>query len=257
MMKDTFNAFIYNRGALMFFHHIMEVVQQDKTLPIENLDFLNGDLDSSMVGKHGKLLPNSFRAIICGPSGCGKTNAILTLLFHPNGAKFENIYVYSKSLYQPKYQVVQEILGKVKGLGYYPFRENEEIISPHEAKSNSIFIFDDVACDGQQKIREYYSFCRHRNIDAAYLCQTYSKIPKQLIRDNCNMIVLFKQDEMNLKHVFDEHVSPDMTFEEFKEMCAECWRQHRYGTVVIMKDFDINAGRYRQGFDKYISIQRD
>lgn len=33
-------------------------------------------------------------------------------------------------------------------------------------------------------------------IDAAYQSRTYSKIPKQLIRDNCNFTVLFKQDEI-------------------------------------------------------------
>lgn len=228
----------------------MQVIQQEQTLPIENLDFVENGRD---YGKHGKLLPNSFRAIICGPSGCGKTNVVLSLLFHPNGAKFENVYVYSKSLYQPKYQLLQEVLNKVKGVGYFPFKDNEEIINPAEAKINSMFIFDDVACDKQEKIREYYSMCRHKNIDAAYLCQTYSKIPKQLIRDNCNLIILFKQDEVNLKHVYDEHVSPDMTFEQFKVICSKCWSE-KYETIIIVKDFDLNNGRYRKGFDKYIKV---
>lgn len=229
---------------------MMKVIQQEQSLPIENLDFSSVNTSRS---KHGKLLPNSFRAIICGPSGCGKTNVMLSLLFSPNGANFKNVYVYSKSLYQPKYQLLQDVLGQVKGVGYFPFKDNEEIISPHKAKANSIFIFDDVACDGQQKIREYYSMCRHKDIDAAYLCQTYSKIPKQLIRDNCNLILLFKQDEINLKHVFDEHVSPDMSFDEFKKMCSKCWID-KYGTLVIAKDFPLNNGRYRMGFDKYIKM---
>lgn len=227
----------------------MKVIQQKQTLSIENLDF-DVKADGS---KHGKLLPNSVRAIICGPSGCGKTNAMLSLLFNPNGFKFKNVYVYSKSLYQPKYRLLQEVLRSVNGVGYFPFKDNDEIVDLVQAKSNSLFIFDDVACDGQQKIREYYSKGRHRDIDAAYLCQTYSKIPKQLIRDNCNMIVLFKQDEINLKHVFDEHVSPDMNFEEFKKLCSQCWRDN-YGTLVIVKDFEHNNGRYRKGFDKYIKM---
>lgn len=227
----------------------MKVVQQEQTLPIENLDFQT----RQVLSKHGKLLPNSFRAIICGPSGCGKTNVMLSLLFNPNGAKFKNVYVYSKSLYQPKYQLLQNVLEQVRGVGYFPFKDNEEIISPNDAKQNSIFIFDDVACDGQQKIREYYAMCRHKDIDASYLCQTYSKIPKQLIRDNCNVIVLFKQDEINLKHVFDEHVSPDMIFDEFKHICSQCWSEN-YGTLVIVKDFPLNNGRYRMGFDKYIMM---
>lgn len=228
----------------------MNVVQQEQTLPIDNFDF---EPAKNVHGKHGKLLPDSFRAIICGPSGCGKTNVMLALLFDLNGAKFKNVYVYSKSLYQPKYQLLQEVLSNVKGVGYFPYKDNDDIISPHEAKTNSIFIFDDVACDKQNKIKEYYSMGRHKNIDVIYLCQTYSRTPKQLVRDNCNIIMLFKMDEINLKHVFDEHVSPDMSFDDFKKICSQCWTD-RYGTFVIVKDFALNCGRYRKGFDKYIKM---
>lgn len=228
----------------------MQCTQQQKSLPIINFDIFG---QPNNHNKHGDLLPNSFRAIFCGPSGCGKTNALLSLIFNPNGARFENIYVYSKSLYQPKYELLKTVLSKVKGIGYFPYKDNDDVIDPAEARNNSIFIFDDVACDKQNKIREYYSMCRHKNIDAAYLCQTYSKIPKQLIRDNSNVIVLFKQDEINLKHVFEEHVSPDMTFDRFKEMCSECWKEN-YDCLVIVKDFNLNKGRYRKGFDMYIKI---
>lgn len=229
----------------------MQVVQQHTKLPIENLDFIT--TSKCNVGKHGKLLPNSFRAIFCGPSGCGKTNAMLTLLFDPNGARFENVYVYSKSLYQPKYQLLQEVLKKSKGVGYFPYKDNDEIIDASNARENSIFIFDDVACDKQNKIREYFAMCRHKCIDAVYICQTYSKIPKQLIRDNSNIIVLFKQDDMNLRHVYDEHVSPDVSYDVFKQMCSECWNDN-FNTLVIVKDFDLKNGRYRKGFDKFIKV---
>ena len=148
---------------------------------------------------------------------------------------------------------MEDVLRKVKGIGYFPFKDNEQIIDPNKAKTNSVFIFDDVACDKQDKIREYFSMCRHRNIDSAYICQTYSKVPKQLIRDNCNMIVIFRQDERNLKHIFEEHVSPDFTYDEFKRICSKCWNENRYGNMVVVKDFDLNNGRYRQGFDKYIT----
>ena len=231
----------------------MKVEMQTTQLPIENLDFIDGGGGGDKM-KHSKLLPNCFRAIFCGPSGCGKTNALLTLLFNPNGLRFENVYAYSKSLYQPKYRLLEEVLKNASGIKYFPFTNNETIMDPQEAKENSIFIFDDVACDKQDKIRAYFSMGRHKAIDVAYLCQTYSKVPKQLIRDNSNTIVLFKQDDVNLKHVFDEHVSPDMTYEEFKHMCSECWNSEKFGTLVIVKDFALNEGRYRCGFDKYIKV---
>lgn len=62
------------------------------------------------------------------------------------------------------------------------------------------------------------NFPIYKSIDAAYICQTYSIISKQLIRDNLNVIVLFKQDDINLRHVFDENVSPEMSYENFKKL---------------------------------------
>lgn len=225
----------------------MWIQQQEPALPIENLDFTE---ECKVPNKHGKLLPNSIRAIFCGPSGCGKTNAVLSLLFNPNGVRFENVYVYSKSLYQPKYNLLKEVLENTKSVKY---RDNDDIVDPSEARENSIFIFDDIACEKQNKIKEFFSMGRHKSVDVIYLCQTYSKIPKQLIRDNCNIIVLFKQDDVNLRHAFDEHVSPDFDYEKFKQMCSQCWCD-KYGNITIVKDFELKHGRYRKGFDKYISM---
>ena len=65
---------------------------------------------------------------------------------------------------------------------------------------------------------------RHKNIDVFYLMQMYSKIPKQLIRDNCNFIILFEMDTMNLKHAYDDYVNYDMPFHVFKNLCRKSWR---------------------------------
>lgn len=228
----------------------MRLLKQQVSLPVENLDVFS---QCPVTEKHGPLFPSALRTIICGSSGAGKTNLLLSLLFDPNGLWFENVYIYSKSLYQPKYKLLEDALKKVKGIGYFPYTDSEGIIDPSDAKTNSIFIFDDVACDKQDKIRAYFSMGRHKLVDCFYLCQTYTRIPKHLIRDNCNCIILFKQDKTNLRHVFDDHVTPDMTFEQFENMCGECWND-KYGVMVIVKDFDLHNGRYRKGFDQYISI---
>ena len=47
---------------------------------------------------------------------------------------------------------------------------------------------------------------RHKYVDCFYLCQTYSKIPKHIIRGNANMIVIFKQGEISLCHINNDHV---------------------------------------------------
>ena len=113
---------------------------------------------------------------------------------------------------------------------------------------------DDVIGEQQNVIREFFSRGRHNKIDIFYLAQSYSKVPKQLIRDNANLIVLFKQDETNLKHVYNEHCSGDMTYMQFKHFCFTCWSRDRFAFVVICKDSDRDNGRYRFGFDMYVII---
>ena len=93
---------------------------------------------------------------------------------------------------------------------------------------------------------------RHKDVHCFYLCQSYTRIPKQLIRDNANMLVVFKQDNNNLKHIFNNHVNPDMTFSEFQEICQMCWNK-KFGFLVIDKECDLGNGRYRNGFDKFIN----
>lgn len=206
-----------------------------------------------MRRRHNTLLPNSIRALIVGPSNCGKTNVMISLIESPNGLKFENIYLYSKSLFQPKYEYLKKLVSPIKGMGYFTFSSNESVIPPDEAKNNSIIIFDDVACENQNNIRAYFCMGRHKNVDSFYLCQTYTRIPKHLIRDNANMIIMFKQDEMNMKHIYSDHVGTDMSFKQFCEICRECWKD-KYGFLTISKDDDLNAGRYRQSFNIFIEI---
>ena len=229
----------------------MRLEQQSRRLLVKNVDPPSGTVVNRQH-RHSDLLPDSIRCIICGPSNCGKTNVMVCLLLEPNGLRFQNVYLYSKTPFQPKYKTLGQILGSVEGMGYFVFSDNVEVMKPSEAARDSIFIFDDVACDKQNTMREYFSMGRHSLVDSFYLCQTYSRIPKQLIRDNSNLIVLFRQDEMNLKHAYDDHVNMDMTFDEFKKMCGLCWRNDKYGFLVIDKDSEIDNGRYRRGFDTYI-----
>lgn len=228
----------------------MKLVQQRKRIRMTNLDPPTGG--DPVKRRHGSLLPDSIRGLVCGPSNCGKTNAVLCLLLDPNGLRFRNVYLYSKTPFQPKYRALGEILAKIRGMGYFVYSDKAEIMRPSEAKPDSVFIFDDVACESQSVIRDYFSMGRHSSVDSFYLCQTYSRVPKQLVRDNANFIVLFRQDQTNLKHAYDDHVNTDMTFDEFKKMCALCWRNDKHAFLVVDKDSGMNEGRYRSGFDTYI-----
>lgn len=227
----------------------MKLIKQEVTLRVGNI---NIEKATNSI-KHSPLLPNTIRCIICGPSNCGKTNVMISLVIHENGLKFKNLYLYSKTSFQPKYNFLREVISRVPGVKLLMFSDNNNVISPAEAYENSIFIFDDVACENQINIRNYFSMGRHKKIDCFYLSQTYSKIPKQLIRDNANLLVVFKQDDVNLKHIYDEHVNSDLKWSQFKELCSKIWN-NPFSFLVINKDCELNKGRYRKEFDEFVSF---
>lgn len=225
-------------------------------MPIVNLDKLVdvGGEKKKMKKRHGSLLPNTVRCIICGPTNCGKTNLLLNLFFSPKGLYFENVYVFSKSLYQNKYKFLECVLSNISEIGYFKFSDNDEVPHPSEVKPDSIMVFDDVACGKQNNIKNYFSMGRHNNVDTFYICQTYSFIPKQLVRDNANLLIIFKQDFKNLNHIYNDHVNTDMKFEQFKEICVNVWKRGKNNFLVIDKDSDMDKGRYRCGFDTFIKL---
>lgn len=231
----------------------MKLVPQSVKLNVLNFDHITED-ETGTVSRHGTLLPGTVRCIICGPSNCGKTNLLFNLLFSENGLRFDNVYVFSKSLNQPKYKFLERVMKGVPEVGYFTYDENEAVVHPYEAKPHSVMVFDDVACERQDNIRNYFAMGRHNNLDAFYLAQTYSRIPKQLVRDNANFLVLFKQDDLNLRHVYNDHVNTDMPFDVFKKVCAKGWSSKRHGFIVVDKDRDLNGGRYRVGFDTFVRV---
>ena len=233
----------------------MDFKKQTIKLPVINFDTFT-EPHREKYKRHGELLPNNIRACITGPSNCGKTNTLLALLTHPHGLKFENIYLYSKSLNQPKYKFLSQLIEPIEGIEYLSFHEHDTVISPDEAHPNSIMIFDDIACEKQDNVKAFYCMGRHKNVDCFYLCQSYAQVPKHLVRDNVNFLIVFRQDDINLKHIYNDHVTTDMTYQSFKNLCSSCWND-KHSFLVIDKEREINNGRYRKGFDCFfINISR-
>lgn len=240
----------FPKSDLRFARANMRFARQATIIKVINFDDKTRVMSEKEIRKHGNMLPTTIRGIICGPSNCGKTNVLISLIESPHGVHFENVYVYSKSLQQPKYRYLEKLLLSIDEIRYFTFSNNSDVVPPSEALPNSIFIFDDVACDKQDAIREYFAMGRHSSVDCFYLCQTYAKIPKHLIRDNANLLILFKQDGTNLKHVYNDHVNTDMSYDDFRAFCQKCW-QHEYGFAVIDKDSLQTNGRYRKGFNDF------
>src|SRR5258708_10541745 len=92
----------------------------------------------------------------------------------------------------------------------------EAIKDPKELdpKCNHIMVFDDVMLKDQSIIKEYFTSARHNSVNLFYLAQSFYKIDKDCIRDNMNMLILFRHGKKTLRCIFDDIVSGDM--EEFE-----------------------------------------
>ena len=217
-------------------------VQQKSKFPIKSI---KNNEEKSVI--HGELFPNVIRALVVGPSGCGKTVLLYNLIVEKQGLKFTNLYIFSKSLEQDKYQRLKQIFENLDEVKLHLYKDCE--LTPQDVEVGSLCLFDDI---NDSNIAPFFSMGRHRKLNCFYLCQTYTKIPKQWIRDNANFIIIFQQDDLNLKHVYNNHVGNDFTFQEFKNLCNQCW-QEKYGFLVIDKERAKNKGRYRCKLDKFYS----
>lgn len=208
--------------------------------------------EEKKLHKHGPLLPACVRAIFVGSSACGKTQTLLSLLTNPNGLKFQTIYLYSSSLGQKKYKFLETVLDKLDVINFYKFSNCDELIDPSEAEKHSIFIFDDlIFSKNQSAIQKFFCAGRHFSVDVIYLAQSYAYLKKHLLRDNTNLLIVFPQDKLNLKHIYDDHVLHDMTFNEFQNLCNEIWEE-KYNFLVIDKESPLNNGRYRKTFNNFL-----
>ena len=65
---------------------------------------MNFFYSDSKSKSHHDALPENFRMLIVGQSGSGKTTLLMQLLLTPNLLKYDNLYVFARSLHQPEYQ---------------------------------------------------------------------------------------------------------------------------------------------------------
>jgi len=103
------------------------------------------------------------------------------------------------------------------------YESADDVPDPKEIslEHKNLMMFDDLLLQKQNKCEAYYVRGRHSNCDCLYLSQNYFKLPLQTIRENANFFCLFLQDQKNIDHIFKDHVSQDMTKEQFKKLCVE------------------------------------
>ncbi|XP_065679226.1 uncharacterized protein LOC136093916 [Hydra vulgaris] len=238
---------------------------------------------------NNELLPRSIRGLIVGKSGCGKTNLLLNLLIRPDWLDYNNLQVFGKSLFQPEYKILKssfekkvpkedilkifKLQDKIDKMDISPdlvievhsknlknkidmecqfYETADDVPEPEDLDltKNNLMIFDDLQLTKQNKCEKYYIRGRHSNVDCFYLAQNYFMLPRKTIRENANFICLFKQDSKNVNHIYNDHVSNDMSKEEFKNFCKIVWsKPHKF--IVIDLSSDVKNGKYRNGFDRF------
>ena len=239
--------------------------------------------------RHSFLLPKkSIRAIIVGKSGYGKSTLLNYLLLHPGMLDYDTLTVCGRSLHQPEYRVMKRAFekglsknqvnelfknqnklaagddpeefidnynGPCKGGIDATFSDNVENIpdpSEHDPTRKNLLIFDDVMLGNQNKCEAYYTRGRHNNVDVFYIAQSYFRLPRQTVRENANLFILFKQDNTNLSHIYRDHCSFDaIPFEVFKGFCADVWRGGKHNFVTLDTSRPADGGKYRRNLNDY------
>lgn len=183
--------------------------------------------------------------------------ACLSLITSEFGLKFENLYLYCKTLDQDKYVYLKEVMKPIKEIRFFTFSTNDTILSPDEMRPNSLVIFDDCMNDSlvnRTSIKNIYTLGRHKNIDCLYCLQSYTRASKHTVREQSNFLCIWPQDILNLTHIYNDMcISADMKFDQFQQFCKECWKQ-KYDFACISLEHPKENGRYRRNFGEYLRL---
>jgi GTPase SAR1 family protein len=189
------------------------------------------------------LFPLPLRCLIVGQSGSGKTTVLWNIITN-YWIPYDNLYIFTKSIDQPIYKNLQDNINKLNEIESYFFDNCDDIISVDECKPNSLVIFDDCILEKQSVIRDYFVRSRPKNISCIYLSQCYSLVDLQVIRNNLNFLILFKQNNHYINMIWNDHIGSDKTLEEFKIFLNKCWK-NKYGFASI----DLKNRRYFNNFN--------
>ena len=145
------------------------------------------------------------RIFIIGFSNCGKTYRMNHILIQKQQ---QPIFIITKSLNQ------------------YPNTkaETSDEIHPLEHYENSTVVFDNMLLSKQESNFDLFSTRgRHSYIDNYYIPQSFFHLPKNTIRINSNIIILFKQTLRDIILLFHDIAGLDTNLEEWKQLCRMAW----------------------------------
>ena len=174
------------------------------------------------------------RTLIVGPSFCGKTYLLLNklkLIRLCDSEKQIKILTRSTNQYSDPQNFEIEDL------------EIEKDVGDMEDYQNCCVVFDGMLDSNQKLIEPFFSRGRHNDLDVYYLSQSYFKVDRT-IRINSNIIILFQQTIEDVKHIYRDVAGFDMSYEEFKSLCREAWKE-KYNYLEINMFEDKKGKKYK------------
>ena len=160
-----------------------------------------------------------YSTLIVVPSFCGKTHLLsnkLQLIRLSDSEK--QIHIFTRSPEQNK------DVGMKPDVGDLVVEEDLGDKSIQDFQ-NCCIVFDDMLDSNQKLIDPFFTRGRHNLCDFYYLSQSYFEVPKRTIRNNSNIIILFQQTLKDIEHIYRDIAGFDMSYDEFKELCREAWKQ--------------------------------
>ena len=113
-------------------------------------------------------------------------------------------------------------------------------------------IFDDVLLEKQRIIESYYTKERHNSCQSFYISQSFFGIPKGTVRENSNLLILFKLNDLDVTNIHRQVAADDMNLDTFRKLCKNVWTK-KYKFLVINKDQEENLNlKYTDGFTKQL-----
>ena len=147
---------------------------------------------------------------------------------------------------------IKNYKGKLTGGITAEFYENcEKIPDPKDLNPNlkNLLILDDCYLGPQSKAGAFYSRGRHANCDTLYISQNYFTLPRNSVRENSNIIILYPQNSKSVLHIYQDHCT-DLPFDEFQKLCQEIWKTRYNFLTIDLTSSPIN-GKYRENLDRF------
>ena len=94
------------------------------------------------------------------------------------------------------------------------------------------------------EIDELYTRGRHEDLSVFYISQRYSGSPRQSIRNNSDILILFKQVLGDVHSICYDIGAYDMKYDEIKIKVREAWSE-KYNYLCIDMTKNKNEGKYR------------